>query len=253
MGDSKDKDSRMGGNPGIQAINKLIRVATKTKQMIDGVNDISSEGGIGVARGSEIDLTNRLPWDRIAAESDRAWEGFRLFRDMGLGRTVSAVSRDFGHADENTARGWAMKYHWRARAMSWDAHLDTIAQQEYEKEAATMGRRHAEIGMKMQGLGKGRIVEITENVELREAITVSEAINLTKAGVEIERNARGADAGKQVAGSGNITFNFNMSNGKAPKWAPKKIIESVTGGTGKMKMGEDINQVVNMENERGVE
>ncbi len=210
----------MAGNPGINAMNKFIRLAQNTKSA-------ASAGGVGIAVGEEIDLTKNMPWDRLQAESDRAWEAFRRFRDMGVNRTVANVRRSMGIADgTSTCEGWAIRYHWRVRASAWDDHLDKIAQKAYEDEAATMGRRHAQIGMKLQNLGSERIVEIAETPELKKVITVREAIDLTKAGVEIERSARGLDEKAKGAssGAGTVIFNFNMA--QPPKWAPKTVIDA---------------------------
>lgn len=227
---------------GDDLLNQMIRLPLR---VVDRIVDRVSGGDIG---GDETEIQANSPstaavdaskstinpWDRDPNESDQAWVAFRYYRDIGPEvRGYGMAARDLGHNESTTSR-WCTKHRWQDRAAAWDAHLDRIAQRAFEAEAMSMGKRHAHIGMKLQTLGSERIVEYAERAELKGTITVREALEITKTGVAIEREARAMDKSSTQQGSGNIIFNFNMG-GKAPKWAPKTI----SGGEAHMNKLED--------------
>lgn len=60
------------------------------------------------------------PWERQPGETEPAWEAFVAFRDLGPGRTVSAVARELSKSRQ-LINGWCQRWRWRERAAEWDA------------------------------------------------------------------------------------------------------------------------------------
>lgn len=82
-------------------------------------------------------------WDRLPDETERAWAGFLLFRDAGVGRTLRAVARELHRGHGSCVDDWASKYRWWERAKAYDRHLDQVTQREAAKARRDMVRRHA--------------------------------------------------------------------------------------------------------------
>jgi hypothetical protein len=78
------------------------------------------------------------PWERMESEPGRAFEAFRIFRDLGPTRTLAATALSFFEIpasalteDPNIGKryaprfyAWHSKYNWKVRADSWDAEID---------------------------------------------------------------------------------------------------------------------------------
>lgn len=87
----------------------------------------------------------RHTWEQRADESGQAFEAFKVFRDAGVTRTVSAAYRQkTGRAAAKMASGtwlaWAKKYEWYARAADFDRYVEAIERREEEREFAARRR-----------------------------------------------------------------------------------------------------------------
>lgn len=89
-------------------------------------------------------------WERQAGESDKAFEAFVVFRDLGPTRSLADVCRNrtgrvpkgYQKGTGNRAKGlsaikrWSTKYQWVARATAYDANQDAIRQAARDKVLA---------------------------------------------------------------------------------------------------------------------
>ncbi len=96
-------------------------------------------------------MTERRPWDRQPGEKPKPWAAFRIYRDLGKGRSQDlAYCRSKGLPDgSKTAPGfyseWSSANDWTVRAAAYDAHLDAIAQEAAEKATAAQAAENARL------------------------------------------------------------------------------------------------------------
>jgi len=149
------------------------------------------------------------PWAPLPGESAKAFEAFRIYRDMPpVKRNTHALlihllrlrdNEDFTPpaTREETLRGWRDDYRWDERALSWDVELDKIWRDEKSAAVKEAARRQVyeaqmlqEVGM--AALGEVSTVELSENPqEVRRYITE---------GADMERTILGMDKKKEDSG-----------------------------------------------------
>lgn len=154
------------------------------------------------------------PWDKRKGESNRAYEAFCMYRDMGVERSV-VVIRDIYPTSQN----WSGKFDWRKRAELWDEHLRVLAKHALEDEKINMAKRQARIGVKMQDLA-----ERTLNAGTVLPQSVGEVVKLAEVGSRIERMARGEST------ENNANIHVFKWDGEPPPWAPKEVLRDKDGG-----------------------
>jgi len=154
------------------------------------------------------------PWDRQKGESNRAYEAFLMFRDMGVNRERKVVMEIYPNS-----QNWSGKFDWTRRAESWDDHLRAIAERAMEQEKTQMAIRQARIGVKMQ-----EMAERTLDARTVVPQSVGEVVKLAEVGSKIERLARGAS----TENSANVhVFKWD---GPVPPWAPQEIQKEAERG-----------------------
>lgn len=85
-------------------------------------------------------------WDRLPGETDKAWEAFRIYRDMPLfgpkteKRSLQNLMDIIGHTSMGTTQMWSVKYRWQARCRAYDSYkgikadeFRQVALQEYQE------------------------------------------------------------------------------------------------------------------------
>lgn len=87
----------------------------------------------------------RHTWEQREDESGQAFEAFKVFRDSGVTRTVSAAYRQkTGRAAAKMASGtwlaWAKRFDWYARAAEFDRYVEAIERREEESAFASRRR-----------------------------------------------------------------------------------------------------------------
>ncbi|WP_289352364.1 hypothetical protein [Peribacillus frigoritolerans] len=81
----------------------------------------------------------KAPYEQLQGESAKAFEAFRIYRDLGAARGVREVAQKLNKS-LTVIGGWSSKYKWVNRAQAFDEHMDKIANQQTEL-------RHKEIKM----------------------------------------------------------------------------------------------------------
>jgi hypothetical protein len=81
------------------------------------------------------------PWDRMDQETDPAWQAFVAYRDMGLERSLSKLSRDI-HKNKTMLGGWSRKHSWQVRCNAWDREQDRQWQRELANARRAAARRN---------------------------------------------------------------------------------------------------------------
>lgn len=89
------------------------------------------------------------PWERQNGESEKAFEAFAIYRDMGQGRTFVAVAERLRKSD-TLIRRWKERWEWAERARAYDNELEKEARAKAVKDRMKMTDRHISIAMQLQ-------------------------------------------------------------------------------------------------------
>ena len=133
-------------------------------------------------------------WDKQIGETNRAYNAFLAYRNMGALRSLTKAAKVFygdiylpkSYSKDTQFRKWSRTHNWVARCEAYDIEQDKIFQVEQREAIREMNKRQATIGAAMQKKGITRLIDM----DISE-LTPDQAARLTKTGVEIERPARG--------------------------------------------------------------
>lgn len=89
------------------------------------------------------------PWERQKGESEKAFEAFAAYRDMGPERTVSAVVKKLEKSRTLLDR-WKERWDWPERVRAYDNELEKEARAKAVKDRKAMTDRHIGIAMQLQ-------------------------------------------------------------------------------------------------------
>ncbi len=124
------------------------------------------------------------PWEQQHGESGPAFEAFSTYRDLGPGRTVTAVAEKLQKSD-SLLRRWKGKWNWRERAVAYDSAIAEEARRKVIKEHKEMGIRHIGIAMQLQK----KALEALNILEAEE-MTPKDIREFIKMATDLERLSR---------------------------------------------------------------
>lgn len=126
-------------------------------------------------------------WERQENESNKAFQAFCVYRDLGTGRTLAKVAEKL-RKSYDLIRRWSKNYFWQNRADAWDKMIAEKAAQKAAEEYSKMLEVQINLGKMLQAKAAKAIQNIDfENVSIKSLPSIVNAINV---GVEIERTAR---------------------------------------------------------------
>lgn len=88
-------------------------------------------------------------WERRKGESEKAYEAFTCYRDMGAKRSVSAVSEKLIKSRQLISR-WKSTYEWDERCREWDNQLQREAKKKAADKLSKIAQRQIKIAMRLQ-------------------------------------------------------------------------------------------------------
>lgn len=100
--------------------------------------------------GSEPGMTNnmekveRKEWEKTETETSKAYEGFRVYRDMGPGRSLSQVADELGKS-LRLLKKWSSQHSWVKRAEAYDEHMERHSQQVVERKLEDLNQAHLDM------------------------------------------------------------------------------------------------------------
>ncbi|PFP29391.1 hypothetical protein COJ96_10835 [Bacillus sp. AFS073361] len=127
----------------------------------------------------------KAPYERREGESVKAFEAFKVYRDMGMDRSLAKVGEKLGKSTTLMER-WSSKYEWVERSQAYDDDIDRKAIIENEKKRKEMVKRHAQAATMFQS----KVVERLNGLDPKE-LSPSELIRWFDISVKIERLSRG--------------------------------------------------------------
>src|SRR5437762_9550358 len=132
-------------------------------------------------------------WDRQMGESSKAYSHFRIYRDMGVSRSLRHMAGLPGCTSvRRQLNRWSSRWRWVERCSQYDDHLEYQARLEQEKERKDMVKRHAKIAVLGQNLVvKGMEQLIAEIEDGSRRATPSDLSRLLEVAVRVERLSRG--------------------------------------------------------------
>jgi hypothetical protein len=122
----------------------------------------------------------RAPWERRPRESSRAYEAFRLYRDIGPMRSVDQLA--MSTARPSMIAKWSHTFGWVGRARAWDDHVYRIADGARLDALREMQRTHALAGR----VAFGKAVAALQAISPAD-INASAAVRLLDIGTKLER------------------------------------------------------------------
>lgn len=125
------------------------------------------------------------PWERQRGESQKAFEAFAIYRDMGSTRSIQKVAQKLTKS-EALLRRWSAKWNWVERAKEYDLEMDRQHRLQQEEERRKMAERHAKQAMMFQNKILERLRTLDPN-----RLTPADLIRWFDIAVKVERLARG--------------------------------------------------------------
>lgn len=128
-------------------------------------------------------------YDQQPDETEKAFQAFQTFRDLGVERTVSATARKLGKS-RSIVKTWAGRWQWKKRVRAWDAKVDEQLRDEQLEAIREMRTRHIKIAKTMQGLGMnelGKHIKASRDNPDSSRVTATAAAALAEQGLRIER------------------------------------------------------------------
>ena len=128
--------------------------------------------------------SNREPWERKHGETEKAFEAFLIYKNLGPGRTQIEVAQKL-RKSISLIRRWASDWEWKNRVIAWDSDVEQKAKEAAQKELKAMILRHIKIGMAIQEKGLKGLNHL--DPKRMGAISVREFLDF---GTKLERDSR---------------------------------------------------------------
>ena len=127
------------------------------------------------------------PWERLDEETNRTFELFEIYRELGPTRSLVKAAKVAG-VGRQYLESLSVKFHWRYRVIEWDRCRMREKNSALRYGEADMRERHIQGAINIQAWTSRRFLSVTPE-ELRK-LTLLQAARLTKIAVDIERGAR---------------------------------------------------------------
>jgi len=90
-------------------------------------------------------MTNQIkPWDRQVEESEKAYEAFVIYRDLGKDRGVQIVATELSKSRSLITR-WARDHNWHERIAEFDSYVSSELDKQYITKAKEVYKEHLEL------------------------------------------------------------------------------------------------------------
>jgi hypothetical protein len=146
----------------------------------------------------------KAPYERQDGESKQAFEGFVVYRSLGLTRNLRDVGRKIGK-NHSLIKRWSSQHNWVERAQAFDNEMDKRAILENAQLRKQMVKDHAEVSRQLLQKVKVAIEHIKP-----ETLSPYEIAKLLEIAVKIERLSRGESTDiSEISHSGEVTEKVN--------------------------------------------
>lgn len=73
-------------------------------------------------------MTDTPLWERLDTDTDKSFEAFCIYRDMGANRSLRKVAEKLSKS-ETIINRWSMNHNWQERVTAFDTHQDSLRQE----------------------------------------------------------------------------------------------------------------------------
>jgi hypothetical protein len=135
-------------------------------------------------------MSDRPIYEQLHDETPRAWEAFRVYRDMGVQRSQEKVCRELGKSG-GTISKWSLRYKWSERVKVYDldqeakrrSHLEQQDLQEHERkleeyrqQTELIGKAAIAAGAKLLGIIQQRLKTLkVDDIKARDLGSLAKA------------------------------------------------------------------------------
>lgn len=142
------------------------------------------------------------PWERQKGESEKAFEAFVTYRDMGTKRSLRAVCEKLGKSKTLIDR-WSSDKDWVERVRAYDNDIEKEARAKVIRDRKAMTTRHINIAMQLQAKAvealAGLEVEDMSPKDIREFIKMATDLERLNRTLEEHGDKDGADTSTSLA------------------------------------------------------
>lgn len=131
------------------------------------------------------------PWERQEGETNKQFEAFCLYRDMGIDRSLRNVSNQLNKSVTLLGR-WSSANRWVERCSEWDSEQDRLNRIQQQKAIAKMRETHARAAAIVVSKGLKALNEL----DIKN-MSASDILKYITDGAKLERVSRG-DIGEVV-------------------------------------------------------
>lgn len=139
------------------------------------------------------------PWERQKGESEKAYEAFATYRDMGAERSITKVAQSLNKTRALIGR-WSSQWSWTERARAYDNELEKEVRAKAVKDRRAMTERHIGIAMQLQK----KALEALGNLSV-EDMSPKDIKEYIKMATDLERLNRTLEEESQKASEGGPT------------------------------------------------
>lgn len=158
------------------------------------------------------------PWERQKGESEKAYEAFAVYRDMGEKRTFTAVAEKLQKSD-SLIRRWKERWEWQERVRLYDNDLQKEARAKAIKDRRNMTERHIGIAMQLQKKALSALAELSvEDMspkDIKEYIKMATDLERLNRTLEEESGKAAADAQSSLADTIIAAYGKRKEKGEA--------------------------------------
>lgn len=133
------------------------------------------------------------PWERQKGESEKAYEAFSIYLNLGVGRTITEVVKQLEKSRTLIDR-WKVRYDWTDRVREYDNDQQRQAKKEAEKGLRDMYARQTKIAMSVQS----KALQALDKLD-PETMSAKDIKEYIKMATELERLNRTMNAGQNEA------------------------------------------------------
>lgn len=152
------------------------------------------------------------PWERQPNEPPKAWNAFRIYRDLDpTERSTDKVRKILGLKTDRHIQEWCSRCNWVERVAAYDGHQDVLRLGRIERERQAASDRRIQLAKNMQLVGGAAIQDIGKKIQdvlkhnagLKPGedpkplpqISLKDAQRLIDAGIKLERLESGLTTG----------------------------------------------------------